>query len=57
MKTQANAELVGEYWNCKMYFSNISYNCPVLGLYGFNSQKQLQSAIRKKLVTKPPKKG
>lgn len=38
-------------FNC--FFTNSSYNCPTLKLYGYSTERQLKNAIRSKLARLP----
>ncbi len=43
------SELVELYKDYQIYFSNISYNCPALQLYGYSSTRSLKAAITKRI--------
>lgn len=43
-----------DFMGYKCCFTNSSYNCPQLKLFGFASERQLQNAIKKKLKDKKP---
>jgi hypothetical protein len=34
------------------FFTNSSYNCPLLNLYGYSTERKLHSAIKKELKKK-----
>ena len=39
---------VKEFNGYKIYFTNSSYNCPQLKLYGYSTEKKLITAIKRK---------
>jgi len=50
MKTQ-----IEHYLGFACFFENTSYNCPKFNLFGFSTERQLHSAIRRE-VKKPKNK-
>lgn len=39
---------IGEHRGFPIYFQGISYNCPALKLYGFETERKLRNAINRK---------
>lgn len=46
-------QFAGEYMGYALYFTHISWNCPALKLYGYGTERALQSAVRRALKGKP----
>lgn len=42
-------QFIEEFMGYKIYFVHISYECPTLVLYGFSTERQLKSAIKRVL--------
>jgi hypothetical protein len=42
-------QFVGEHLGYKLFFENISYQCPALGLFGYSSERALKNAVSKKV--------
>ena len=49
-------QYVGEYQGYKLYFSNISYQCPDLKIYGERSERTLKNSIDRLLKKREAKK-
>lgn len=45
---------IGEYRGLPCYFQGISYNCPRLKLYGYETEAKLRRAIERELRKRNP---